>query len=154
MTRACDACAQEGGDPGGAPPGPLEEPTVAAEGKIAPADVEAAAEAIMANAAYQPLILMRSKQTAEDAAALLPEFAAQARARGRAYATPRELAEHLANWMSKKKQFENERHNSETRRGDNGPGGGADACAAAERDRHSDVLQAAYGLMARSRRGD
>lgn len=157
LMHACNACAQEGGGPGGAPPGPPEEPvtpTVAADGKISPADVEAAAEAIMANAAYQPLILMRSKQTAEDAAALLPEFAAQARARGRTYATPRELAEHLANWMSKKKQFENERHNSEARRGDNGPGGGADARAEAERDRHSDALQAAYRLMARSRRGD
>lgn len=154
LMRACDACAQGGGDPGGAPPGPPEEPTVAAGGKISPADVEAAAEAIMANAAYQPLILMRSKQTAEDAAALLPEFAAQARARGRTYATPRELAEHLANWMSKKKQFENERHSSEIPRGDNGAGGGVEARAEAERDRHSDALQAAYRLMARSRRGD
>lgn len=151
---ACDACAQEGGGPGGAPPGPPEEPTVAAEGKISPADVEAAAEILMANAAYVPLVLLRAKMTAEEVAASLPEFAAQARARGRTYATPRELAEHLANWMSKKKQFENERHSSEIPRGDNGAGGGVDARAEAERDRHSDALQAACRLMARSRRGD
>lgn len=125
----------------------------ACESEITAEAVQATAAEILSDAEYQPLILMRAKMTLEDALRAIPEFAAQCRCRNETHATRAALAEHLANWLTKKRHEYSRPTQSATGRPDGqcAPTSGAaaaNAATAAEDERHRSVVLRAYELMA------
>lgn len=129
------ACAREAGC--GTPP------TGSGDGE---ADLGKQLQELLCDPAYSPIILMRSKMTAEEAMAYIPEFVAQCKLRGTTWKDIRELTEHFANWLSHKQTFNEQKSNNN---GTPPRGGDAD-----ERERHNAVVQTALGLMAGSTRDD
>ena len=130
------ACAREAGC--GTPP------TGSGDGE---ADLGKQLQELLCDPAYSPIILMRSKMTAEEALAYIPEFIAQCRLRGKTWPSVRELTEHFANWLQRKQTYLNEQKSNNN--GTPPRGGDAD-----ERERHNAVVQTALGLMAGSTRDD
>ena len=130
------ACAREAGC--GTPP------TGSGDGE---ADLGKQLQELLCDPAYSPIILMRSKMTAEEALAYIPEFIAQCRLRGKTWPSVRELTEHFANWLTLKPTYLNEQKSNNN--GTPPRGGDAD-----ERERHNAVVQTALGLMAGSTRDD
>ena len=110
------------------------------------ADLGQVLQELLGDPAYSPIILMRSKMTAEEALAYIPEFIAQCKLRGTTWKNIRELTEHFANWLSHKQTFNEQKSNNN---GTPPRGGDAD-----ERERHNAVVQTALGLMAGSTRDD
>lgn len=119
-------------------------PTGSGDGE---ADVGKQLQELLCDPAYSPIILMRSKMTAEEALAYIPEFVAQCRLRDKTWPSVRELTEHFANWLTRKQTNFNEQE----RNSNGAPPRGGDAD---ERERHSAVVQTALGLMAGSTRDD
>lgn len=119
-------------------------PTGSGDGE---ADVGKQLQELLCDPAYSPIILMRSKMTAEEALAYIPEFVAQCRLRGKTWPSVRELTEHFANWLTRKQTNFNEQE----RNSNGAPPRGGDAY---ERERHNAVVQTALGLMAGSTRDD
>ena len=119
-------------------------PTGSGDGE---ADLGKRLQELLCDPAYSPIILMRSKMTAEEALAYIPEFIAQCRLRGKTWPSVRELTEHFANWLTLKPTYLNEQKSNNN--GTPPRGGDAD-----ERERHNAVVQTALGLMAGSTRDD
>jgi Fe-S cluster biosynthesis and repair protein YggX len=117
-----------------------------ADFRVVPEQAMAALGQAMNDTTYQPLICMRSKMPPETAAGYIPEFVAQVRMKNTTYDNLSKIVEHYANWLQKKQTYIiNEQRSNSDRASD---------AANSERERHNEVVQTAYALMAGSTRDD
>ena len=114
--------------------------------RVVPEQAMAALGQALNDTTYQPLICMRSKMTPETAAGYIPEFAAQVRMKNTTYDNLSKIVDHFANWLANKQTYIiNEQRSNADRASD---------AANSERERHNEVVQTAYALMAGSTRDD
>ncbi len=114
--------------------------------RVVPEQAMAALGQALNDTTYQPLICMRSKMTPETAAGYIPEFAAQVRMKNTTYDNLSKIVDHFANWLANKQTYINNEQRSNADR--------ASDAANSERERHNEVVQTAYALMAGSTRDD
>ncbi len=112
------------------------------------AEVRRHLDGLLGNDGYLQLVYYRAGMDEAAARQYVPEFCAQVTLRQARYPDLQRLGEHFANWLGKKKKYEDERSRAKY----------ADSREALaeerERERHSAVLQGAYALIASSSRDD